>query len=183
MQLAQTINNIKSQKLFKDVFIVLSISVLFSLSAWIAMRLPFSPIPISFTAQLILMLSVLLGKRGAYATWAYLAQGAMGLPVFSNGNCGLAYMLGPTGGYLIGWAIASFVVAILTEQLREKSPSKVFLIMMFGNALIYVFGLPYLALIVGTANALKLGLYPFIATDILKLILVNRSLKALKFFN
>lgn len=183
MELVQVISQKRSQKLIADFLIVLSTSLLFGLSSWIAIRFPFSPIPISFTAHLILMFSVLLGKRGAYATWLYLIQGALGFPVFSNGGSGLAYILGPTGGYLVGFAIASYVVAILSTELKEKSPSKIFGILLLGNALIYVFGLPHLGVLVGTANAFKLGFIPFIGGDLLKLIFANRSLKFLKYFD
>lgn len=183
MEYIQTNHLVKEQNLFKNIFIVLAASVLLGLSASISIPLPFTPVPISFTVHLVLLFSVLLGKRGAYATFAYLAQGAMGLPVFSNGGCGIAYLLGPTGGYLIGFAVAAYVVALFSERLKERSPTKVFGLMLLGNALIYVFGLPYLALIVGPANALNFGFYPFVATDILKLILAQRTLKALKFFN
>lgn len=183
MEYVQNNQLVKDQSLFKNIFIVLAASILFGLAASISIPLPFTPVPISFTAQLILLFSVLLGKRGAYATFAYLAQGAMGLPVFANGGCGITYLLGPTGGYLIGFAVASYVVALFSERLKERSPTKVFGLMLLGNALIYVFGLPYLALTVGPTNALNFGLYPFIATDIIKLMLAHRALKALKFFN
>ncbi|NGX46664.1 MAG: Biotin transporter BioY [Chlamydiae bacterium] len=171
-----------TQNRFRDLFIVLGASILLALSAWISIRLPFTPVPISFTAQLVLLLSVFLGRRGAYATALYVVQGAVGLPVFANGGCGLAYMMGPTGGYLIGFIIAAYAVGTLVEKVHEKTPIKIFSLMIFGNALIYVFGLPHLALLVGSANALKFGFYPFIAGDLLKLMLAQQSLKALKFF-
>jgi len=171
---------VKDQSFLRNLFIVLATSVLFSLSAWISIPLPFTPVPISFTAQIILLFSLLLGKRGAYATVAYLAQGAMGLPVFANGAGGIGYFFGPTGGYLIGFAIASFVVGLFSERMKEKSPSKVFGLMLAGNALIYAFGLPHLALLVGYKNAFRLGLYPFVATDILKLFLAQKALKVAK---
>lgn len=182
MGYAQT-SLIKDQSFLRNFLIVLATSVLFGLAASISIPLPFTPVPISFTAQLILLFSVLLGKRGSYATLAYLAQGAMGLPVFANGASGIGCFLGPTGGYLIGFAVASFVVGSFSDRMREKSGSKIFGLMLAGNALFYVFGLPHLALIVGSQNALKFGLYPFIATDILKLILAQRALKAVKFYN
>lgn len=181
MGYAQT-SLVQDQSFLRNLFIVLATSVLFGLVAWISIPLPFSPIPIAFTGQLILLSSVLLGKRGAYATFAYLAQGAMGLPVFSNGTSGIGCFLGPKGGYLIGFAVASYVVAIFSERIKERSSSKTFGLMLIGNALFYVFGLPHLALIIGLENALLFGLYPFIATDILKLILAQKALKALKYF-
>ncbi|NGX58917.1 MAG: Biotin transporter BioY [Chlamydiae bacterium] len=178
MEITQTL----SQNRFRDLFIVLGVSMILALAAWVSIRLPFTPIPICFTAQLVLFFAVFLGKRGAYATALYVAQGAMGLPVFSNGGCGLTYMMGPTGGYIIGFLIATYAVGTLVEKLEEKTPAKIFALLLFGNALIYIFGLPQLALLVGGENALKFGFYPFIAGDLLKLIIIHRSLKALKFF-
>jgi len=156
---------------------VVGASILLSLSAWISIPLPFTPVPISFTAQLVLLLSVLLGKRGAYATALYVAQGAMGLPVFANGGATLAYLMGPTGGFLIGFVISSYVVGSLAEKIQDKTPVKIFSLMLFGNALIFTFGLPHLALLVGVQNALKFGLYPFIGVDLFKLLLANRCVQ------
>ncbi len=177
MDYAQNSHLTKTQDILKSVLIVLGVSGLLSLSAWVSIPLPFSPVPVSFTAQLVLLFAALLGRKGAYATCAYVAQGAMGLPVFAGGGFGIAYLLGPTGGYLIGFVIASYVVGVLSEQMKEKSAAKMFGIMLMGNALIYVFGLPHLALMIGGSNALKYGLYPFIAADVLKLMVAQRAFK------
>ena len=180
METAQNLSLSKPNNFLRDLLIVLGTSGLFALSAWISIPLPFTPVPISLTCQLILLASVFLGKRGAYATFAYIGQGLIGLPVFANGGCSVAYLFGPTGGYLIGFAIASYVVGTLSEQMEEKSGIKSFALMLVGNALIYLFGLPHLALIVGGQNALKFGFYPFIITDLLKLMLATKALKSLK---
>lgn len=172
----------KSLKAVNDLLIVVGASILLALSAWISIRLPFTPVPISFTAQLVLLLSVLMGRKGTYATFLYFGQGLAGLPVFANGGAGLAYILGPTGGYLIGFMIASFIVGTISERIQEKSPTKTFLLMTFGNVLMYVFGLPHLALLVGGTNALKYGLYPFIGPDIFKLMFAQQALRKLNFF-
>lgn len=167
----------KADRLLRSLLLVLGVSVLFALSAWIAIRLPFTPVPISFTCQLILLASLLLGRRGAYATLAYLAQGAIGLPVFSNGGCGIAYLLGPTGGYLLGWAVAALLVGILSERMAHKTPLNAFALMLAGNALIFLFGLSYLALLVGVDKALAVGLYPFALTDLLKLLAASQLVR------
>jgi len=162
--------------------IVLGLSLLFGLVAQIAIPLPFTQVPISFTSHFILMSAVFFGRKGAYATLAYLIEGAMGFPVFSNGGGGIPYMLGPTGGYLVGFLMASFAIAYLVEQFKDKNPSKIFALMLSGNVLIYVFGIPYLAFLIGWQKALLYGLYPFIAGDLLKLMLAHKGLKALKYF-
>jgi len=170
------INQSKSQIFQRDFLTILGVSILFALSSWIAIPLPFIPVPISFTVHLILFFSVFLGKRGALATSLYFAQGIVGLPVFSNGHGGIAYLLGPTGGYLIGYVIASSVIGLLSEQLKEKTPSKIFGLMLLGNLLIFACGLPQLSLFVGVSNALNLGFYPFLGGDFIKLILASLTL-------
>ena len=171
-----------SQNSVKSFLIVVGASILLALSARVIIPLPFTPVPIAITASLALFLSAFFGKRGAYATFAYLAQGVIGLPVFSRGGSGIAYLLGPTGGYLMGLAIAAFVVAIFSERLNEKSPSKIFGLLLVGNMILFIFGVPHLALFVGWQNSLSCGFFPFIAGGLFKLIVAQRALKAFKFF-
>lgn len=157
--------------------VVLGTSVLFALSSWISIRLPFTPVPISFTCQLILLSSLLLGKRGAYATLAYLGQGAAGLPVFANGGAGIGYLLGPTGGYLIGFLVASFFVATFSEKIKERSCGKLFTLMFLGNLVVYFFGISHLALLIGWRESLFCGFFPFIGPDLIKLMLALKWAK------
>lgn len=159
----------------RDFLIVVGASLLLALSSLISIRLPFSPIPISLTAQLVLLLSLTLGKRGAYATTLYFAQGAMGLPFFANGGGGIAYLIGPTGGYLLGFVVAAHVVAHFAEKTKGKTPLRTFSLLLLGNSLIYLFGLPHLATLIGWEKALYLGLVPFIGTDLIKLAIAQRA--------
>lgn len=182
MELAHHFSLTKNLSKLHTVFVVIALSLFFALISSISIRIPFTPVPVHFTGQCVLLFSVLLGRRATYATLLYLGEGLIGLPVFSNGGFGLMHLLGPTGGYLIGYAIASYVVATLSEKLEAKTPVKIFGILLLGNALLYVFGLPVLGIYVGSSLALKCGFYPFIATDLLKLIVGQRALKALKFF-
>lgn len=170
----------KQNTFLKDAFLIIGLSLLFGLIAMIKIPLPFSPIPVVFTCQAILIAPVLFGRKAVYAVVAYLAEGIMGLPVFAGGNSGLAYFMGPTGGYLIGYLIASFIVAMLCERVENKSSAKLFFILLFGTLFIFVFGLPHLALFVGSENALRLGFYPFIALDVIKLMVGVKALKKLE---
>ncbi|NGX39223.1 MAG: Biotin transporter BioY [Chlamydiae bacterium] len=172
----------KGVSLLKDVLIVLGASLLIGLAARIVIPLPFTPVPIIFSVQAVIFFSVYLGKRGFLATLAYLAQGAMGAPVFAGGGSGIPYLLGPTGGYLVGFAVLSFTIALFSEQLKEKTPLKIFAIMLLGNALDYVFGVPHLALFVGAKKALMMGCYPFVVGDLFKLGIVFYTLRKLNYF-
>lgn len=157
-----------------DFLLILGASVLISLTAPLAIQLPFSPVPIAFALQLIIALSVLMGsKKATLAVLAYLVQGAVGLPVFANGASGIAYFMGPTGGYLIGYLASAYVSGKLVELVKEGTPSKIFLAMLAGNAMVYFFGLPHLALYVGLEKAFYLGCLPFILGDFVKLLVVN----------
>lgn len=165
-------------KPINQVATILGASLLLCFAAWISLRLPFTPVPIVFTPQMVLFLSVLLGKRAPLAVGAYLLEGAMGLPVFAGGASGIVHLLGPTGGYLFGYLAASYVVG----RISAKTPVRAFGSMLLGNALIYLFGLPHLATFVGWENALKMGFYPFVALDLLKLLIAHSSLTCLNVF-
>ncbi|MBI5272454.1 MAG: biotin transporter BioY [Chlamydiia bacterium] len=151
--------------------LVILSSILIGLFANVAIPLPFTPIPLATQGQLILIVSVLLGaKRAVAATLGFLAQGAIGLPVFAGGvGGGIAKFLGPTGGYLFGYLVAAFLVGYLSERVRSKTPLQYFLIMAAGNGMFFLFGVPYLASFIGFKQALLQGLLPFLLVDVFKL--------------
>ncbi len=155
----------------KDTALVIGASILIALSAHFA--IPFKPVPLVLQGSLILVLSVLLGKKRAPAAVAlFLAQGAAGLAVFPPGLLGLARFVGPTGGYLLGYLIASYVVGKVLEMLGQRTLTKAFLAMVAGNAIIFLFGAAWLSSFVGgVKQALLLGVIPFILIDLLKLTL------------
>jgi len=107
---------------------------------------------------------------------AYLAQGIAGLPVFAAGTSGLSRLLGPTGGYLIGFVIAAWLVGTLAERGWTLKIGSTLLAMLFGNVVIYLCGLPYLALFLGPEKALTAGLYPFLIGDVIKILLATLAL-------
>lgn len=161
------------------VTIVLS-SLLIAFCAPIAIPLPFTPIPLAIGPHLCLALGAILGsRRGAMAVMTYLAQGLAGLPVFALGGSGLATLLGPSGGYLVGCLIASYVVGFLIETLRERTPWKILMALIVGNSIIYFFGALQLAFFVGGTSALMVGVLPFLAGDAWKLIVLTRFIPKL----
>jgi biotin transport system substrate-specific component len=163
----------------RDVLLVMLGSALIALAGQLSIKLPFSPVPFVFASHVCLALGVVLGKRrGALAVLAYLAQGAMGLPVFAAGGSGLLYLLGPTGGYLVGWVFAAYLSGHLMENRLVKTPLKVFSALAAGNGLVFVLGALHLARFIGFEQALLLGVLPFFLTDALKLVLAERSIRA-----
>lgn len=155
-----------------QILLILSASWLIAISAQFSINLPFSPVPITGQTLIILLIGALLGKnRGTAAVGLYLAQGAAGLPVFAGGKSGLITLFGPTGGYLIGFAAAAYVVGILMELRYGNSLLYMGFSLLVGNLIIYSFGLFWLAKFVGESQALQLGLLPFLAGDLLKILL------------
>ncbi len=155
-----------------DIAIVISASLLIGVSAQFSINLPFSPVPITGQTLVILLAGVLLGKnRGAAAVGLYLAEGAVGFPVFAGGKSGFVTLLGPTGGYLFGFLAAAYVVGILCELRYDRSLIYTGTSLIVGNLIIYIFGLFWLVRFVGEFQALQLGLFPFLVGDVLKLLI------------
>jgi len=158
------------RSLMYDILLVTAGSLVVAVSALIQVRLPFTPIPITAQTLAVLLVGVLLGsRRGGLALLAYLGQGLACLPVFAGGGFGLAHLLGPTGGYLIGFAAAAFLVGWLAERGWDRRPLAALGAMTLGNLVIYAIGAGWLAWMVGPNQALALGVAPFVLGDVLKI--------------
>ncbi|MBS3904104.1 MAG: biotin transporter BioY [Simkania sp.] len=166
----------------RDALMIVAASLLISLCAPIAIPLPFTPVPLAIQAQVCLFFGVLLGsKRIALAVMGFLLQGACGLPVFAKGATGLAYLFGPTGGYLLGYLLGAFITGYLVEKKTgERTMRSVFLAMAAGNLVIFVLGWLQLSRFIGMNSAVILGVLPFLLGDFLKLCFAGRFLKTLK---
>ncbi len=103
----------------------------------------------------------------------YLAEGALGFPVFAGAKGGFAALLGPTGGYLAGFVAAAYLVAHLIELDWDRKAWTSALAMVLGNLLIYLCGLTWLSVFVSRDQVLALGLFPFLVGDGLKIILAS----------
>ncbi len=146
-----------------DFSLVLGGSLLVALAARIAVPLPFTPVPITGQTLAVLLVGALLGSvRGGLSMLLYLAQGAAGLPVFAAGNAGAAYLLGPTGGYLLGFVAGAFLTGLLAERGWDRHIGTTMLAMLLGKAAIFAPGLGWLALVVGSENVWATGLIPFL---------------------
>jgi biotin transport system substrate-specific component len=151
--------------------LVAGASILIGLFGSIAIPIPFSPIPMATQGSLVLLLSCLLGSKRAFAAvLGFLAQAAIGLPVCAGVRGGLVHLMGPTGGYLVGYLAAALLVGYFFERMQNKSPLRLFGLLCAGNALFFVFGVPYLSLFIGLQKAFLLGFFPFLIGDILKAI-------------
>ena len=149
--------------LTKNILICLVGSLALSLSARIAFSLPFSPVPITAQTLVLLLISTSLGAKKATSTVTlYLFQGVMGQPVFAGGTFGLNVILGPTGGYLLGFLLCAFVLGKLTEKKFVVKFKTTLLLFLLGHTLIFLSGISWLVFYTGEAAILEIGLYPFI---------------------
>lgn len=152
--------------LLRTVLLVLGGSALIALSARI--QVPMWPVPMTMQTFAVLIIGLAGGARlGAASVAAYLLEGALGLPVFASGG-GLAYFAGPTAGYLIGFLVAAGVVGWLAERGWARSPLLAFAAMTIGTAIIFLFGVAWLANLIGTEKAIAAGLMPFIPGAVVK---------------
>ena len=154
----------------------LILAIVGSLALWVSAKLsiPFWPVPLTMQTLVVLVIGMAFGARlGAATVLLYLAEGAVGLPVFSGTpekGIGLAYMMSTTGGYLVGFVLAAGAVGFLAERGWDRSPVKTALAMLLGNILIYMTGLLWLGTIVGWDKpVLAWGLTPFLAGDAVKI--------------
>jgi len=143
------------------------------------------PVPITGQTFAVLMVAALLGsRRGVLCLLAYLAEGLLGLPVFAQGKSGLTAFLGPTGGYLVGFLLAAWIVGSLSERTWDRRVHTTVAAMLLGNLAIYAGGLLWLAVLIHlfarplTSGLLAAGLYPFLAGDVVKIALAALLLPA-----
>jgi len=139
-------------------------------------QIPFYPVPITMQTFVVLVIGMTYGWRlGAATVLLYLAEGAIGLPVFSgtpDRGLGLAYMAGPTGGYLLGFVVSAATVGWLAGKGWDRNVFTALGAMVFGTAIIFAFGVFWLGLVLGWDKPiLQLGLYPFLLGAAFKIVL------------
>lgn len=149
-------------------------AILLTISAKI--KVPFYPVPMTMQVFVVLALGLALGFRLALATvLLYLAAGAAFLPVFAGTperGIGLAYMIGPTGGYLLGYIFSASAVGLLADRGWSRHWAKAIIACLIGLVLIYMPGVVWLGTVIGWDKpVLELGLTPFILGDLLKVLI------------
>jgi biotin transport system substrate-specific component len=150
--------------------IVLSLLGAALLTASAKVQVPFFPVPMTMQTMVVLLLGMTLGPwLGLAAVLVYLSEGALGLPVFAGTpekGIGLAYMAGPTGGYLAGFALSAWVTGAIAGRRLDLRPLA--LAALAGIIAIYVPGILWLSMLVGLEKALAAGLAPLVLGDVLK---------------
>ena len=155
-------------------------SALLTLSAKVQVPLPY--VPMTMQTLVVLMIGASYGWRLGGATVAlYLAEGAMGMPVFANTPpmaAGIGYFLSPTGGFLFGFLAAALVMGFMAERGWDRSLARVVVMMTIGHAVIFAFGLAQLSLIMPFAKAWTVGAAPFVAATLVKTALAAALMQA-----
>ena len=162
---------------------VLFVAALTAAAAQVSVPLPFTSVPLTFQPMIVLLGGLALGsKLGLASQIVYLAAGLAGLPVFAASATlppGPLRLLGPTGGYLMAYPVAAFVVGYLAERGLSRRYVTSVLAMLAGLAIIYVCGATWLAFFarvgpqsaaIGVQAALMSGVAPFVLADLVKLL-------------
>lgn len=158
--------------ILREVSLALSFNLLLIVSAQVTFSIPFSLVPITGQTFAVLLTAMALGRvRGVTVISLYLAEGALGAPVFAGGVGGLATLFGPTGGYLLGFLGAGWLVGFLAERGWDRHYGKSVLALTFGTATIFLFGLAGLSRFVPSELLLTAGLFPFLPGAALKIAL------------
>ena len=161
----------------RGLLLMLAGSAFIALSAQVTV--PMWPVPMTGQTFAVLLVGAAYGWRlGGATLLLYMGEGVIGIPVFAKAAFGPAVILGPTGGYIMGFVLAAAVVGYLAERGWDRSVWRTALAMLAGNLVIYLFGLPWLAAyLAGVGNeqplqaAITFGLVPFLVGDGLKLAL------------
>ena len=162
---------IVSSALAREIILFTCFNILLVASAQVAIPLPFTAVPITLQTFGVLVAALALGRTRAVALMvAYLAEGAMGLPVFAGGVGGPQALVGPTGGYLFGFVVSAGFVGALADRGWDRSYFKALFTLTGGTALIFACGVAWLSRFVDGATLLTAGLIPFLPGAALKIL-------------
>ncbi|GMR02323.1 MAG: biotin transporter BioY [Acidimicrobiia bacterium] len=163
--------------------LMVGFALLTALAAQIVIPIPGSPVPITGQTFAVLLAGAALGSRaGAGSQLIYWAMGAVGLPFYADGRGGWEVATGATAGYLVGFVAAAWVIGLLAERGHDRSVPFAIPAFLAGNAIIYLFGVPWLIVAVpaidSVSAALIAGFVPFVVGDILKIVAAGLLLPA-----
>jgi biotin transport system substrate-specific component len=160
--------------------LALVFACLTGLGAYVRVYTPLSPVP--FTAQVffVLLSGAVLGSRwGGASQMLYVLLGVAGVPWFAGGASGFEYVAGATGGYLVGFVLAAYLIGLAVER-GVRSTTALLPVMMAGVFVIYAVGTAWLAALLGLSagEAVALGVAPFILLDVVKSLLAAGAARA-----
>lgn len=145
-------------------------SLLVAVSAQI--QVPMYPVPMTMQPFAVIVIGAAYGARlGAATLLLYMAEGALGLPVFAGMKGGAVVLAGPTAGYIVGFVLAAGAIGWLAERGWDRNVLATVAAMTIGMALIYIPGVAWLATLIGTQKAVAAGMLPFLIGDAVKIAL------------
>lgn len=160
-----------------DSALVVMGSLFVAIMAQVSVYLPFSPIPITGQTFAVLLIGMSFGSRlGVLTLLTYLLEGICGLPFFAGGLSGPLVLLSPTGGYLLGFVVAAWLVGRLAERGLVIKPVTALFAFVVGSMAIYFFGVAWLSTYLGVGQALRVGVLPFLLGDVIKALLAGLGL-------
>jgi biotin transport system substrate-specific component len=160
--------------LITDTLLVLAGTGLVAGAAQISVKLPFTPVPITGQTFAVVLVGASLGAlRGTASLMLYLWLGVAGAPIYAHHDSGWGVITSASGGYIVGFILAAALTGFLAERGWDRHFSSSVSAMLTGNVIIYLVGLPWLAVVLNTnlEKTLEYGLYPFVPGDIFKLYL------------
>jgi biotin transport system substrate-specific component len=165
--------------LITDTLLVLAGTALVAAAAQISVKLPFTPVPITGQTFAVLLVGASLGcVLGTASAMLYLWLGVAGAPIYAHHDSGWSVITSASGGYIVGFVLAAALTGFLAERRWDRRLSSSIGLMLTGNVVIYLVGLPWLAVVLNTnlEKTLEYGLYPFIPGDTFKLYLAAAAL-------
>ena len=174
------VKSFKQTKLIKYIFIALLGSILLAISSKV--KIPFYPVPMTMQTLVVLLIGICFGwKLGIATVSLYLFEGIIGLPVFSGTpekGVGLAYFMGPTMGYLIGFILAGYLAG---RFIYDNNYFLNFLKLTFAISFIYIFGMLWLGTLIGWDKPIfELGAKPFLIAEVLKILIATIAINQIK---
>ena len=175
----EIIKALPNQKIIKSLLIIFLSSLLVTISAKI--KIPFYPVPMTMQTFVVMLVGITFGWKIGVATISlYLFEGIIGLPVFAGTpekGIGLAYFVGPTMGYLVGFIFATFIAGYFNFNTNIFF---IFLKLIFSVSIIYILGVSWLGNLIGWDKpVLELGLKPFLYAELFKILLLTILTKKL----
>ena len=157
----------KEKETFKNILLVLGGVAFLSIMSQVLIPLPYTPVPISLGTFGVTLMALLYGRKLGTATiLSYVAAGSLGAPIFAGGKAGSLFS--PTGGYILGYIVATIILGYLADRGVTKSYVKTILSLMLSSAIILTLGSLVLLLFVPGKNAFMIGVLPFLPGDALK---------------
>ena len=151
----------------KLAFFLLGI-ILLSVSSKVS--IPFYPVPMTLQTFVVYFIAASMGMIGFYSTLSYVILGLMGLPIFAAGG-GIGYIMSPTFGFLYGMVLASLVIAYFSKDLFNRNLIKISFAVFLGALITFALGIAHLAFFIGFQKAIVVGFFPFIYSELLKILL------------